>query len=555
MAFNTIPSILARLKRLSPHRLPDQVSDNPQWHNLPPEALARIEKRIKRLNREFGRRFRLDGNLTVPVFQRTENGRIITRSAKPPRTVLDPQQLHSACSEGQIDTLMRTLLVQIDQMQAIGFVHGAQDTASLRLNENAACPSVSLTGLHHGRFTDEPVHAENRFFSPYGSPEMLRLLDFPDSAAVPDDDIFSAGCLYRELLTGSLPGPQGLTPAAALCAGIPLADEVPGPRGAWIHRMLSPDPARRPSAADVLAALNAMPDAAPQPEGRALAPRRFIAQRGDRWVFIRTLPQLWSPGPAPAAALLQQQAQFRRRELERLSEISRMSEIWHKKHSAILPAAAEASDSHAQLVAAVPCRFALEAACLHEYEPSTYLRDARFVDMLLSVQTLHASGWLLGAMSAHSFFIDIDSEAGTALLSDLSSALPMDSLPPPEDIRPDEHAVRILSPELAQYIAAPSAVQADSLRGWIGPASDIFSLGMLYHLLLTGCLPEPVNPAHALCMNAVAQEEEVSRAVRLHNSLDEPHRRLIFDMLACDPMQRPARCDEIACRILDFYTA
>ena len=128
----------------------------------------------------------------------------------------------------------------------------------------------------------------------------------------------------------------------------------------------------------------------------------------------------------------------------------------------------------------------------------------------------------------------------------------------PGAILPGRETIEYLSPELAQYIVASPENDSDEmmdLQERIGPASDIFALGLIYHLILTGRLPGLRNPQHRSCGNAVCYEESPADALTLDESIDKKHAGLICQMLRMNPLERPMRCDEIIRRILDFYTA
>jgi eukaryotic-like serine/threonine-protein kinase len=116
----------------------------------------------------------------------------------------------------------------------------------------------------------------------YYSPELVRYIQ---GAAAPGElteasDIFALGLIYAEYLTGAMPpfDPAYHEPAVAVLHGQPLklgASRAPTPVTDLVERMLQPDPAARPSVAQVHSTLmNLRGGAAPPTAARAPVPIR-----------------------------------------------------------------------------------------------------------------------------------------------------------------------------------------------------------------------------------------------------------------------------------------
>jgi serine/threonine protein kinase len=124
----------------------------------------------------------------------------------------------------------------------------------------------------------------------YYSPELVRYIQ---GSATPDElseasDIFALGLIYAEYLTGSMPtfDPAYHEAAMAVLHGQPLklgASRAPAPVVELVERMLLPDPAARPSVAQVHSTLMSLRAGAP-PATTARAPvpiRPPVAPRRD----------------------------------------------------------------------------------------------------------------------------------------------------------------------------------------------------------------------------------------------------------------------------------
>lgn len=124
----------------------------------------------------------------------------------------------------------------------------------------------------------------------YYSPELVRYIQ---GSAAPGElteasDIFALGLIYAEYLTGALPAfdPALHEPAVAVLHGQPLRlgpSRAPAPVADLVDRMLLPDPAARPSVAQVHSALMSLRGGtAPSMTARAPVPIRTTVVPRDR---------------------------------------------------------------------------------------------------------------------------------------------------------------------------------------------------------------------------------------------------------------------------------
>lgn len=138
----------------------------------------------------------------------------------------------------------------------------------------------------------------------YYSPELVRYIQ---GSAAPGElteasDIFALGLIYAEYLTGAMPpfDPAHHEPAIAVLHGQPLKlgpSRVPTLITDLVERMLLPDPAARPSVAQVHSTLMSLRgDAAPSTTARAPVPIRLPVVPRDSATTAATTS---SPTPGP----------------------------------------------------------------------------------------------------------------------------------------------------------------------------------------------------------------------------------------------------------------
>ncbi|MDO4355968.1 MAG: hypothetical protein Q4E13_05605 [Clostridia bacterium] len=275
--------------------------------------------------------------------------------------------------------------------------------------------------------------------------------------------------------------------------------------------------------------------------------------------MIRCMTDYWNPGEEyRAVSLLERQHRIYDWNMRRLQLVSKRSNVWNRQYPLIAQAQAFCGGMWPVMASPLSGDTYITLSELQQYNDSVFLLDARMTEILFALQVLHDDGFMLGAVSPALFGVSIDGEIARTELLDLSGAMSVDDLPMPEAIMPDPESIEFLSPELAQYIAVSPKEGTDDLldmQEWLGPASDIFSLGLIYHLILTGRMPKLIHPEYGNCANAICHEARPEDAVELDESINGKRSELIYRMLRMNPLDRPMRCDEIVRRILDFYTA
>lgn len=138
-------------------------------------------------------------------------------------------------------------------LHVAGYVHGDVKPDNLHLNANRKCTLLDL-GFAHRADSESFVNGYVLGTANYVAPELCEQPERDTPAA----DIFSLGVSLFELLTGVLPYPSGSVEQTMLQHRDQKPDSLRGWEGAWsrglsnlVDRMLSRDPARRPTAVGV----------------------------------------------------------------------------------------------------------------------------------------------------------------------------------------------------------------------------------------------------------------------------------------------------------------
>ena len=103
----------------------------------------------------------------------------------------------------------------------------------------------------------------------------------------------------------------------------------------------------------------------------------------------------------------------------------------------------------------------------------------------------------------------------------------------------------MLAPEIGMYMADARDGKSPFMEA-IGPTADIYSLGLLYHLLLCGTLPqisEELDPDDAPVLYKAALQG--AQYIKLSEKLDARHAEIIRKMIAGQPKARYRSCEQV----------
>jgi serine/threonine-protein kinase len=101
----------------------------------------------------------------------------------------------------------------------------------------------------------------------------------------------------------------------------------------------------------------------------------------------------------------------------------------------------------------------------------------------------------------------------------------------------------------------PSYMSPEQIMGnkSIGPASDVYSLGVIAYEMFTGGVPFTADEVYPLLMRHVKEPPLSPRSLvpQVPKELDE----LILEMLAKEPQDRPPSCSAVARRLMNLRNA
>ena len=158
-----------------------------------------------------------------------------------------------------------------------------------------------------------------------------------------------------------------------------------------------------------------------------------------------------------------------------------------------------------------------------------------------AIAALHGANILHCDLKPENVFIVEKDGTYVGMISDFDDSFFMNELPPKDDV---VGTPEYMSPELAAYKFGDSDTPAEGLP--LGPASDMFALGLIYHVYLTGELPAFDMDAYSGQFFNVLFE---GGDYRLSDKLDAPHYALIQRLLVGDPAYRINNCTVLSAEI------
>ena len=535
-------------------------------------AQARAERFLQRLCStvtHLRSRLHADGPVALPeeVFRA---GQMICAAVPLPEPCAQRlETLHERLSHTQLAQLLRSLLLQLEALGRIGFVHGDCSPEHLSISRKDDVLTAALTGSETG-FAAGRKPAWLDADPLYAAPELIRLRSAMDGSAAPEKceaaaaavgcaaDMFALGCTFCHILTGSPwtatdGSGRPVPPGRQLLMGVP--PQLPEMHAVWrslLCRMTAPDPASRPSPRamidvvnacisgglfgeladpwadfDVLAEFSGNADARiVQHHGR----RTLMRHAADLWQLPR--PFLWRPGGAQQLRCAHSHALKRLERLEkRVRPLAGMCGILR---------AFDVIRRGRRVFVAIP----LPVGTLHPLSALFHLTSpeeeaALLTGLLEDMQRLHEAGLLHGALDGDSIAVLIPEGGRPQLLltdphrlhtrQEISRGFLSDTSP------------GLLAPEMAETLTAANAEERRAALSRLGPAADVFSLGLLAHEILTGEMPRMA--ADGCLTLAMASQRQ---AIVLAESLPPHQKMLLRRMLAPDPAERLKSCGEAA---------
>lgn len=546
---------------------------------------------LRKLARVTRARCRTDGLLNIPVdvFRRGSMIYKVSREVEDCR--LEPGELLRILQQdaGTASVFFKTILLQLEKLEKLGYVHCDIKPDNLVVVKQGRYYAASFIDFEGGFFLGEPRQGRHIEYTPeYASPEMIRFqeacLDEKVDEAAAEElfrklgtavDVFALGCVFAEYLTAEPPGATAAdgsycAPGYLIQSGVPF--RTPRTHPVWrslLSAMLSPDPARRPAAAEVLSVLEAAEQSGVMTRLRKDANEPGwcpSAGTGGSWVQLREaecgaymvevvqhLPgvwplfctgsknvRLWSALVDGAQRCLDRADQVLetvRGCAEELAECSGMTVDVRLK-------------TVGELSVCIEQRFSSQEKVIHnpgdgvQYTASK--ADRLLLQLLAAAEVLHRSGLLFGALAKEDVWIGKLTRGKYQMqLTGLHRLWRREQLPRPEDV---DGTPELCAPEVAFYLSGSDELDSEELAGMIGPWSDIFSIGLIYHLLLCGRLPSISEnfPGAVYPSTAAFEDEEGVSGLILDGSIDSLRRGVLRQMLRFWPEERFQSCEEAA---------
>lgn len=546
---------------------------------------------LRKLARIMRARCRTDGLLNIPVdvFRRGPMIYKVSREIEDCR--LESGELLRILQRdaGTASVFFKTILLQLEKLEKLGYVHCDIKPDNLVVVKQGRYYAASLIDFEGGFFLGESRQGRHIEYTPeYASPEMIRFQEACLDERMDEDaveelfrklgaalDVFALGCVFAEYLTAEPPGAAAAdgsycAPGYLIQSGVPF--RPPRTHPVWrslLSAMLSPDPACRPAAAEVLAVLEAaeqsgvmahLREDADEPGRYPLGGARVQlreAERGEYTVeVVQYLPGVWPlfcEGPKDVR-LWSALVDGARRCLGGADQALRI----------VQSCAGELAERSGMTVdvqlwtvgefsVCAKQRFSFQEDALHNlsdgvpYTAGT--ADRLLLQLLEAAEVLHRSGLLFGALAKEDVWVGkLTRRKYQMQLTGLHRLWLREQLPRPEDV---DGTPELCAPEVAFYLSGSDELTSEELTGAIGPWSDIFSIGLIYHLLLCGRLPsisENFPSAVYPCAAALEDEEGVSGLV-LDGSIDSSRRGVLRQMLRFWPEERFQSCEEAACAV------
>ena len=524
-------------------------------------------------------------NLPLDVFRRGNFIYKVTRTLKP--CGIETDKLHEKLTPAQMDVLLRTMLTQLDQLRRMNYVHGDIKQENFVVQKQGRYYTASLIDYETGFVIGEPPDGYAVEYTPEtAAPEMIRY-QCTRYGVNPDEakeafaaltcaaDIFAAGCVMANVLTGKWLGEhigdRFFSPTELIKKEQPLW--IPECRPLWrvlLREMTRCNPGDRPDAAALLQTL-AFADEAGwtrgqdhpfaalseayrlEPEQRVLGGERMrlgARLRAGKGLFARKnrpgpTCMLWDlggcwlgrrSGEALPTAILREQEKRAQRRLNALETALPRLALAAVGTGALAPARIVEYGGAIFLEQPLP---GVNWRCLSALEEGLPVEEADrlFEELFAAVAALHAQGLLNCAVTADDVLLYRAGDGREHLFLARPQRLVLaDSVPEPDDF---DLPADCLAPEIALYMGTQDQELRDSLRELIGAWSDIFSMGLIYHRLLTGRAPQ--MDANCPYPGYAAQMD----GLRIDSQIDERRRGILKCMLPFQPADRPETLEDL----------
>jgi len=553
---------------------------------LPP-ALLKVEKQaeeffghLKKVAKCMRRKCRVSGLLNIPVDVFRRNAYIYKVTRLIDSCGIAVEALNTELDQRQMRVLLMSVLAQAEMLGNMGFVAGDIKPENLVIARNGTVYSAALIDFESGFFIGDERDSHSIEYTPeYASPELLRYEELLEEEADPvaineafrqidhSTDVFSLGCVFAHFLRGEMAGVQSgevfVSPGYLRCRMMPFRTFEMHP--VWhtmITKMTLSDPARRPTAKDVLDAaeraeknrlMSALQDPFRQlPEfelddqcavpcgGQMMC---FAHRKGNsgQWL-IWHLFGMWRADERKSRGgrLWQELHADALRRRKRLDAVTVAVNACKDRSPALNEMIAFEHNGTYFSALRWPVAANGWTVCGDELRLTPEEADSVMIVLLETVKVLHEKGLLYSAIAREDVWIGEESDGRKRpLLIGLYRLWFRDAIPEPEDV---DGPAELYAPEVALYAGSADAMVIDSCRKMIGVTSDIFSLGLIYHMLLCSSLPQMTADEYVYHAFAAADGED---GMLIDDRISDKRRRILRQMLSYEPQDRPESCDKV----------
>lgn len=536
-----------------------------------PEALKQVQRRsetyfahLQKTARLMRRAIRREGLINIPldVFRRERSIYKVTSCLD--ECVIEAEALHEHLNDEQMDVFLCTLLRQLEKLAEIGFVHcDLKPENVLICQRSKGVYSAALIDYDSGIVIgDDDEHCID-YTPEYAAPEMHVYKEREQDSDAPylreklncAADMFSAACLMVQYLTGRAIVPQEVLPCELLWANRILW--VPKMHPVWrtmIKKTLRVDPQRRLSAAQMLEGIENARRSVLMKELRAPfagCGEGEVISCGGQEVLLRGaggnrealwyLDEEWlsnTDGVQKGVWSIHDRTVRRRREsIKKICD-----QVNELRAEALQPVRTVSVGKRFFVGQKLPDGQLVKLSELH-HKLSLQAADRFMAQLLEAMDKLHAQGLWGCLMSAEDVWGVVQKDGSICpVLGGLHRLVRRGALPDREEI---DVYPQIVSPEVCMYLGQNDGRTREQIGEMIGEWSDLFSLGAVYHMLLTGRLPEAASGEEAYLGEAALEGYEDMPGLLVDESIDDRRRSLIERMLAAEPQDRPESCEEV----------
>lgn len=538
-----------------------------------PEVLRSTEQRTERFfdhlkstTEALKQHCREDGLFNIPL-EIFRQGRMIYKVTRFVESCGIPiENLHNSLTSEQMNVMLKTVLLQMDMMERAGFVHGDIKPENVIISRRKNLYIGSLIDFDTGFLIGDKMPEGVDYTPEYAAPEMILFHEATDEdgngeAVTCPADTFAMGCVFAAMITGHMllltdSCAEIVYPGFALLNGCPVSvGEMHPLWRTMLRRMLAPAAKARIHPRQVLDTVNAAITMGVYRELEApfaklsglkaegtqppmcTAEMRVMRQASRQRVLLRHMEACFQL-PRRARWISKAYARIQREQEKRLAMLQERERTLGgvlKANGVVVPFAVTRCGRRVFVETKLPPGELLPIEALHLPAEEA---DALMIGLISEISVLHQKGLIHGRMTGKSLFA-VESNDGqiSLILTDGWRFEPVDALfcDAALDVDP-----ALMAPEVCVWLAASDDDIAGMAKEMIGPASDIFSLGLIYHILLTGRLPGFEAEG---CV--IAAQIPQSELFEIDPSIAADRAAVIRRMLENEPSQRPASCAEV----------